>query len=508
MADDINNNKRIAKNTAMLYIRMLLTMCITLYTSRVVLHTLGVSDYGVYNIVGGVVVLFSFINNALTSATQRYLNFGLGRNDIMEVKKIFSTCFFSFVLIIVVCFILSETIGLWFVYYKLTIPSERLEAALWVYQLSVLAFIFNIIRTPFQAAIIAEERMDFYAYISIAETGLKLLIVYLLLSFSYDKLILYALLTTFVTGVILLLYVLYSKKHFQYIFLGFRYDPVLIKEIFSFSGWTLYGNLSNIVSGQGLNILLNLFYGVTVNAAMGVANQISSAVFGFVGNFQTAFNPQLTKLYATGEIDNMKTLIYRASKISYILLLIISIPFIFNTPYVIRLWLGVVPEYVVVFSQLILVDQYFFALSGPLWTSAQATGKISKYMIMVGNFNICTLIISYMALKLGIHPEGVLVCKVVIDAIVYIYRLCFLQKYLDLNLILYVRQTLLPVVLVTLLSVPLPYYLNNQLTESFFNLIVKIGLTVVSIAFISFIVGFNKQEKIFVMNIFKSKFKK
>lgn len=272
--------------------------------------------------------------------------------------------------------------------------------------------------------------MNFYAYISIIEAMAKLGIVYLLLSTSVDKLILYAILQTLVCLLITLAYINYCIRNFKYISFSFKFDKSLLKGILSFSGWSCYGNLSNIAASQGLNIILNLFFGVAVNAAMGIANQVSSTVYGFVANFQTAFNPQLIKLYSSDKKEEMRLLIYRASRISFFLLLLIALPLLFNTEPVLYIWLNQAPEYTVIFCQLILIDQFFYALSGPLWISAQASGKIAKYMIAVGNFNITTLIISYVLLKLECPAVSVLLCKIFIDFMVYGYRIMYLKNIL------------------------------------------------------------------------------
>lgn len=298
---NISNNKRIAKNTMMLYIRMLLSMIVSLYTSRVVLNILGVEDYGIYNVVGGVVVLFSFLNNAMASATQRFLNFELGRGDVLEVKRIFSISMTSYICIALLVLFLSETVGLWFFNTQLNIPSSRIDAASWVYQMSIFTFCFSILRIPYNASVIAYERMSFFAYISIIEVLMKLLIVYLLVLGSIDKLILYAILIFVVTVLVNAIYQFYCKHMFEICTYSFFWDKILFKKIIGFSGWSLFGSLANMSAQQGVNFLLNIFYGVTVNAAVGIANQVSSAIYAFISNFQTAFNPQLIKSYASGE---------------------------------------------------------------------------------------------------------------------------------------------------------------------------------------------------------------
>ena len=505
MSTNTVNNKRIAKNTLFLYVRMLIILIISLYTSRIVLNTLGVKDYGIYNIVGGIVVLFSFLNGSLASATQRFLNFEMGRNDFERVKNVFSASLHAHILIAVVILILCESIGLWIVSTQLNIPVERRDAALWTYHLSIITFFISIIRIPFNASIIASEKMNFYAYISIIEAMAKLGIVYLLLSTSVDKLILYAILQTSVCLLITLAYINYCIRNFKYISFSFKFDKSLLKGILSFSGWSCYGNLSNIAASQGLNIILNLFFGVAVNAAMGIANQVSSTVYGFVANFQTAFNPQLIKLYSSDKKEEMRLLIYRASRISFFLLLLIALPLLFNTEPVLYIWLNQAPEYTVIFCQLILIDQFFYALSGPLWISAQASGKIAKYMIAVGNFNITTLIISYVLLKLGCPAVSVLLCKIFIDFVVYGYRIMYLKKYIDLDIRDYTCNTILPIVKVTLISVLTPYLLNNLIEFSLLNLLIKIVITVIVTSLIILFVGLTRNERNYILKNLKNR---
>lgn len=506
MKTSSENNKVIFKNTVFLYVRMLLILAISLYTSRVVLNILGVEDYGIYNIVGGIVILFSFLNSSLASATQRFLNFELGRNNIHRVKDVFIASLHAHFLIALVILLLSESVGLWIIKTQLNIPIARFNAALWTYHLSIFTFCINIIRIPFNAAIIASERMAFYAYVSIFESLGKLGVVYLLLLSSIDKLIFYSILQALVCSLITLAFIFYCIKEFRFVSFSLKYKKTQLKEILSFSGWSCYGNLSNIAASQGLNLLLNLFFGVTVNAAMGIANQVSSAVYGFVGNFQTAFNPQLVKLYSSDKKEDMLLLIYRASRISFYLLLLITLPLLFNTEYVLFLWLNQVPEFTTIFCQLILIDHFFFALSGPLWVSAQANGKIAKYMITVGNFNILTLILSYVILKLGAPAISVILCKIIIDLIVYVYRIIYLKKRIGLNIKEYSYTTIVPIIKVTLISLPIPYVFES-LTESnnIINLIIKVFVTVFVSSLIIYYCGLTRNERNFMIKSVKNK---
>lgn len=495
-----DNNNRIVKNTIFLYIRMFFILVISLYTSRIILNTLGVQDYGIYNIVGGIVVLFSFLNNSLASATQRFLNYEMGHKDAKKVKNVFITCLQVHIIIALFIILLCESIGLWFLNTQLNIPVERMNAALLAFHFSIITFGINIIRIPFNASIIASEKMNFYAYISIIDAISKLLVVMLLEYISHDKLILYAVLQTFVSIFVTLIYVLYCTNRFDFISFSFKFDKIQMKSILSFSAWSCYGTLSNIASNQGLNIILNVFFGVAVNAAMGIAHQVSGAVYGFVSNFQNAFGPQLVKLYSGGNINEMCNLIYRASKISFFLLLLITLPLLFNAEDVLYIWLNQVPEYAVVFCQIILVDQFFFALSGPLWVSAQASGKIAKYMISVGNFNISVLIISYLLLELGCPAVSVIICKTFIDFIVLGYRILYLKIHIDLNIKDYFYNVILPIVKVVPISLLIPYLLNYAVQYSLLNFLIKIIVTVLITSFVIYSIGLTKNERTYILN--------
>ena len=413
MADNTANNKRIAKNTLMLYIRMLMIMVVNLYTSRVILQALGVEDFGLYNVVGGVVVLFTFINNAMVTSTQRFLNFEIGKNDYEEARNVFSTSLNIHFIIAVIFLVLAETIGLWFLNTYLQIPDGREIAANWVYQFSILVSILNIIRSPYNAAIIAHEHMSFYAYVSIIEVVLKLAIVYMVYLFA-DRLIAYAFLMMIVTLIILGAYYIFCKKKYSICKYKFEYNKKRYLELASFSGWSLFGSMANMGASQGVNIILNMFFGVTVNAAMGIANQVNAAVYQFVSSFQTAFNPQIIKSYAAGDRTYFISLIMNTSRYSFLLLFLLALPIYICCPEILSIWLGTVPEYAVEFCRLMLVFSLIDAVQGPLWVSAQATGKIRNYQIIMSTLILLNLPVSYLLLRLFFIFELAILTKVII----------------------------------------------------------------------------------------------
>lgn len=351
-------------------------MLVSLYTSRVVLDTLGVEDYGIYNVVGGVVAMFGFINGAMSTSTQRYLTFELGRGDFECLHKVFSTAVIIHALISLLVVFLAETVGLWFFYHKMVIPEMRLNAAMWVYQFSVLATVVMIMSVPYNASIIAHERMSAFAYISVLEVVLRLLVVYLLQIGHLDKLALYAVLIFMVQLGIRILYGIYCSRHFEETRFRWLWDKILFREMLGFAGWNLWGNCAGVAFTQGVNLLLNMFFGPVVNAARGIAVQVQAAISQFSINFQTAMNPQITKSYAVQDYAYMHSLIFRSSKFTFYLLLLFSLPVMLETEAILRLWLGTVPEYTVIFIRLMLCVTIVDSVANPLMVSASATGRV------------------------------------------------------------------------------------------------------------------------------------
>ena len=378
------NNKRIAKNTLLLYIRMIFTMLISLYTSRVILNTLGITDFGIYNVVGGIISLLGFVTSSLGGASSRYITFELGKGNKNKLKKIFGNILSIHILFSIAIFILGETIGLWFFYNKLQIPLERFNAAFWVYQFSIFTSILSFISIPYNAVIIAHEKMSAFAYISIIDVILKLLIVYLLLIIPYDKLIIYSILFFCIQAFDRIIYGVYCSKHFEETHTKLQIDKNLFKELFDFAFWTMGGNLACIGYTQGLNILLNIFFGPAINAARGIAVQVQSVVRNFCLNFQTAINPQITKNYAKKDLAQMHSLIQISSKYSFLLLYLISLPLILEAPIVLKWWLGIVPEHTINFLRIILCTSLVVSLSNPFLISIYATGMIKKFQIIEG----------------------------------------------------------------------------------------------------------------------------
>lgn len=499
-----SNTRRIAKNAIFLYVRMFITMIVSLFTSRVILNTLGETNFGIYNIVGGIVVLFSFLNAALTTATQRFFSYELGKKDFNSLKKIFSismTCYFILAGIII---ILSESIGLWILNTQLNIPEERMYAANWVYQLSIITFICQMLRIPYHASVIAYEKMNFFALISIVEVLLKLGIVYFLLLFTTDKLILYSILVFIVTCLTTIVYKLYNNKNFSTSKYFFYWDKYKFKDFLSFSGWSLFGSIANISSQQCINILLNIFYGVAVNAAVGIANQVTSAIYSFVSSFQTAFNPQITKTYADNQLQETQKLMFMACKLSFYLLLAIGLPAIINIEFILKIWLGNVPLYTAEFIEIIFVYQIIDAISMPFLTTIQARGNIKSYQITIGLLILINIPLAYIALRIGLDPFSVWFTKIIINVICFVYRCYYINKYIGLNMRFFFKEIILKFLYSITIIIPISIFVKNYITEEIFSIITSVlssfFLTILCFVFI----GLNQHERLLIKNyIFK-----
>ena len=505
-----SDNRRIAKNTLALYVRMGVTMLVSLFTSRVVLQTLGVEDFGIYNVVGGVVVLFSFLNAAMSSATQRFLNFELGRKDFAQVGRVFSMSMSVHFAIAGAVLLLAETLGLWFLNTQLNIPAERMAAANWVYQFSVASTLLGIMLVPYNATIIAYERMTFYAWASIATTFLRLGIVYLLVIGNTDKLVLYAALT-FAVGVLMqIVHVVYCRRAFPRtaIYRPFR-DKKLFRELVSFSGWSLFGGVANMANSQGINMVMNIFCGVGVNAAMGIANQVNAAVYQFVGNFQTAFNPQIVKLYSAGNHDAFIRLIFRASKFSYFLMLLLALPLMLNADFVLSVWLGDVPAHATAFARWTLVFLLADALAGPLWISVQATGKIRNYQLVVSAFIFANLPLCVLLLRFGFAPEWVLACRAFINFTILFWRVFYLRGKIGLPAQRYLREVVARAFCASALAacVPAAVWLSVPAESAWARLFASCAASVVCVAGSVWFLGFSESERNALKGFWDSRFK-
>lgn len=495
-----SDNTRIAKNTIFLYFRMILLMLVSLYTSRVVLSTLGIEDYGIYNVVGGFIGMFAFLNGAMSGCTQRFITIALGKGNIDNLKKIFSTCVITHGMIALLVFVLAETVGLWFVLEKLVIPVERMTAAMVVYQCSVVSTMMMIMSFPYNADIIAHERMSAFAYISIFEVFANLGVVYILHLNFMDKLALYGILLLCVKISVILVYRIYCKSHFIESRFRWLFDPSLFKEMLSFTGWNLWGGIAGTLMGQGINILLNLFFGPAVNAARGLAVQVQSAVQMFATNFQTALNPQMMKTYAAGDMRSMHMLLFRSAKFTFMLLLCLMLPLMLEVDTVLVLWLKKVPEYTNIFVCLMLCISMVDAVSNPFMTASAATGKVKFYQSVVGGILLSIVPIAYITLKFGAPPYTVFLVHLSVALIAFIARLLIVRNLIKLSLREYMTKALLPCVYVAIPSVIVSLFLKNMMFEGRIYAILTIILAVFIVAVFSIFLGLTVSERQFVLS--------
>lgn len=499
MTDTSANNNRIAKNTLLLYIRMFFMLLINLYTSRVVLSTLGIVDYGINNVVGGVITMLGFLTGSLSAASSRYITYDLGKGDMAALKKTFGNILSIHFILAAIVLVLGETLGLWFMSTQLQIPPEREIAAMWVYQFSILSFILAVISVPYNATIIAHEKMSAFAYISIADAILKLLIVYLLVIIPYDKLIIYAILYFCIQAFDRIVYGIYCSRHFEETHTRLRYDGKLFREIFAFAGWTMNGNLAVIGYTQGLNILLNIFFGPAVNAARGIAVQVQGVCQQFCNNFQMALNPQLTKNYAQADLDNMHRLLVKSSKFSFYILFFIVLPLMFKAEFVLKLWLGIVPEHTLTFLRLILIVGLLYTLSNPIIVSVHATGKLKKFQLIEGTMLLTIVPIAYILLKFfGIRPEYVFIVHIVVELCTQYARLRIVLPMIGMKLEDYFRSVIKPILLVVILSPWLPYIANTTVHGQWISFFVVCIICVLCISGCVYFIGCTNSERIFI----------
>lgn len=498
---DNSTGKRLAKNTFFLYIRMFVIMGVTLYTTRVVLNILGIDDYGIYDTIAGVVVLFSFINNAMVTTTQRFLNFYIGKGEDSIVSSCFSMSLIVHFLIAVIMALSAELIGLYFLYYKMSLPLERFNAAFWTLQLSIVITFVNVMRSPYNACIIAYEKMDFYAYISIIEALLKLSVAYVLSIVFFDKLILYSVLLLVVAIIIMLAYKIYCNKKYEISHFRYKWDKHFFFEMFNFSGFSLMGNAANMGAQQGLSMIVNVFNGVAVNAAIAIGNQLSHGVYNFISSFQVAFNPIIVKTYAKNDFDDLKNLIYSVSKYSFYLMFLISLPLFFYCENYLNLWLVHVPNYATEFCQLIILTLLVDTIAEPLWKTVQASGNIRKYQIITSLLILSNLPISIIILELGLSPVFVFVGKFIVNIGAYCYRFFFVRKLINIPLRTYIKKTVAPILVVSIVLT----FMGIIIKTIDFHYIVSSILLVLIAVFVVFSLGLSSFEKRTVVSLVKNK---
>lgn len=494
------SNKRIVKNTLMLYARMFLMMLVGLYTSRVNLAALGVDNFGVYNVVGGFVGMFSILSTSLSDAVSRFITYELGRGDTTRLKTMFSTSVNIMAILSLVVVVVAELLGPWFIDTKLVIPPDRMIAAQWVFQLSILNFVIGLISVPYNAAIIAHERMSAFTYISVFE-ALGKLVVALLIPFSpIDKLVFFAALLTSISVIIRLIYGYYCKRHFAECTYTFTFDKSIFKQMGGFAGWNFFNSTTYILNTQGVNMLLNMFFGVAVNAARGVALSVNNIVNQFVGNFMTAINPQITKSYASGDLVNMHKLVCRGAKFSYYCMLLLALPIILSAEQILDLWLVEVPKYTVQFVQLILLTSLCECIGRTGYTACMATGRIKKYSLIITTIGSLEFFLVWIAFSMGANPLYAYYIYVFVKLAVVIARMFLMNEMVNLKVSMYVRQVFIPIVSTSLVALVIPVVLSVVMAPNFLRFVVVTVVSVVSVAISALYLGMTTGERTIIMS--------
>ena len=488
------NTARIARNTLLLYIRMAVVMLVSLYTGRVVLNVLGVADYGVYNVVSGIVVLFSFLNTALSNSSQRYLSITVAEGDKAGLENTFAVCLALHLMLAAVILALCETVGLYYVRHYLSVPEGKEQLAVATFHLAVAATCANVLRVPFYAVLISFENMSAVAYQSMLEAALKLGGVLLLPFIPGEKLIVYSMTLLAVYVLVLLSFALFALIRYH-IALRRVSDWRLLREFTGFSGWNMLGGVADVTYQQGTNLLINHFCGVTVNAAVGIMNQVRTAVYSFVYNLQLAANPQIIKSYSSGDLQWFYSLISLVSRAGYALMLMMGLPMILNMDYVLDLWLVSVPEYAVQFCRLILIFCIVDSLTGPLWVAMQASGKISFYTLATGFAVLLNLPLSYVALKAGYEPASVYLIQIFLCAISLVIKLLFVRSKVGLSLAAFFKEVILPLLAVTVISVSATWLAGFR-PDGIFKLLITLLVSFLSVSASMFYIGLKPGERL------------
>lgn len=480
-------------------------MLVSLYTSRVVLDVLGVEDYGIYNVVGGIIIMFSVISASLSNSIIRYLTYELGKGDIKKLKLIFSTSINIQMIIAFIIVIFTEIVGVWFINAQMNIPENRLTAAFWVLQCSLLTFVFQLISLPYNAALIAHEKMDIFAYIGLFEAILKLVCAYAISIFRFDQLIVYAVCLMLSAILIRLTYGFYCKKHFEECRYHMSFEKSLIKEMSSFAGWNFLGTGAYLFNTQGINILSNIFFGVAVNAARGIAGQAEAGVRQFVSNFTTALNPQIIKSFAEKDYDSCFSIVRKGGKYSFFLMLFLFIPFVLESKFILNIWLKEVPEHTVLFWQLAMLGTLVDLPGAPMTILAQATGKIKKFYIYMGGLGCLVLPISYILFKLGFPPSAAYWTYAIVYTYLVYIRLILMNKQVGFPIATFVKEVINPILIVSLLSFIIPLVIFRTMEPGIIRFIL-IGISsTLSICTSVMLFGMNKTEKEKVIGFIRKK---
>ena len=505
-----DNNKRIAKNSIFMSIRMVIVLAITLYTSRIILRVLGIENYGVYNVVAGFVTMFGFFNSSLANGIQRFFNFELGKNGTEGARKVYNTALLIQLLLALIIIIPTEIIGTWYLHNKMVIPEGRMFAAEWIFQLSLITFVLHIIQVPYSAAVMAHERMNFYAIVSVLNVFINLGAVFVIPLLKGDALILYGILTTFVALFTLLTYILYAKKHFKEITIEKKFYHTTFKEMLSFSGWNIFGTLGQMMKNQGVNLILNFFFGPVVNAARGIANQVNSGLQNFVSNITIPVRPQVVQSYSKGDVQRSLNLTYTISKLSCFLLLTMSLPILLEVDYVLQIWLGDnIPQYTAAFIIIIILNSFLNNLNAAISGIVHATGKMRTYQLCGGTISLVSVIIVYIAMLIWRTPTFALIVLMIMDLVREIAALFILKSIVkEFSLKTYVYKVAIPLFFIgTMAMIPpigLHYYMSEGLTRFCVVSITSIATTCGCIYY----AGLDSSEKRIVKQITSKLFSK
>lgn len=505
MSNISEDNRRIAKNTLFLYTRMFFVILVTLFTSRIILKALGVEDFGIFNIVGGIVSILGLMQSVMASAVSRFFMFELGRNNLIKLNQYFRLSIIVYAGIALLVLVLAETIGLWFLKSKLIIPADRVSAAFWVYQFSILSFVINIMTVPYNSIIIARERMNIYAYIGLAEVVMKLVIAYLLFVVAFDKLKTYAILYFLTVLLIFLINFLYSRINYKESKFSWYWSKPMFNEMMGYSIWSLFGSISGVARNQGINILLGMFFDPVVNAARAIAYQVNEGINQFSNNFFTAVRPQITKKYAAQEKIDMMILVFRSSRFSYYLLLIFALPIMLETQYIIDIWLVEPPVHSVLFTRLVILTSMIDSTGYPFSTAINATGKVKIYQIFTGGILILTLPIAYLFLKIGYSPESTMYVAIFISIAAQVSRIVFMKKLHNISVRAYFKEVVIIILSVTVFSSGIPYFVQNFMQYGIIRFLVVLTLSILSSVLFIYIIGITKIERNLIVKLIMNK---
>lgn len=500
------DNKLIVKNTFYLYTRTILIILVNFFTARIILDELGITDYGIHNLVGGIISFIGLFQSVMASAVSRFFTIEIGRKNIDKLNKYFKIVLIIYAGIALLFLILSETFGLWFLQNQIIIPTDRINAAFWVFQFSVLSFIASIFTVPYSALIISYEKMNVFALIGVVEVIIKISLVFILVFIKFDKLIFYSFCVFIISFSVYFLNYLYCRKNYLESKFSWYWNIPMFKEMISFSFWSLFGSISSVARNQGLTILLGVFFNPAVNAARGISYQVNDGITQLSNNFFTAVRPQITKDYAKDDLSGMMSLVYGSSRFSFYLLMLIAIPIIIETPFLFEIWLVDTPDYAILFTRLLVITSLVDVLAYPLITAINSKGDIKWYQIITGSILIMTLPISYFFLKIDFPPESVMYVALVISVIAQFSRIFFVNFFFKIKLFDYFKKVIMIISLVFIFSLMPPMIISTYLPSNLFRFILNILVSLFSSSLIIYYIGIERDEKLIIKNLIKKFF--